>query len=138
MSEMSKVTGSCLCGEVRFELENDFHYLNLCHCKQCQRATGSAHASNLFTNPDNIRWTKGEDRVRRYDVPGRAISNAFCVNCGSGLPYLSKNSNTLIVQAGALNEPLNKDTTMRNIFWTERADWYDQALAAEHIDTFPD
>jgi hypothetical protein len=138
LSGMPKITGNCLCGEIGFELEDDFHLFNLCHCKQCQRATGSAHASNLFTAPGNIRWTKGEDHVRRYDVPDREISNAFCTNCGSGLPYISKSGKSLIVQAGLLNDPLSKTTTMRNIFWTERAEWYDKALVAEHHDTFPD
>lgn len=133
---MAKITGSCLCGEVEFELEDDFDYLNLCHCKQCQRATGSAHASNLFTDPDNIRWTRGENRVRRYDVPGRVISNAFCESCGSGLPYLSGSGKSLVVQAGALNDPVSESTPMRSIFWSERAEWYDQSLLAEHHDLF--
>ena len=135
---MAKITGNCLCGEVEFELDGDFQYLNLCHCKQCQRATGSAHASNLFTDPGNIRWTKGEDSVRRYDVPDRVISNAFCATCGSGLPYISKSGNSLVVQAGALNDPISKTTPMRNIYCSERADWYDECLAAEHYDTFPE
>lgn len=138
LSVMPKISGNCLCGAIEFELEDDFHFFNLCHCKQCQRATGSAHASNLFTDPGNIRWIKGGDRVRRYDVPGRTISNAFCADCGSGLPYVSKSGKSLIVQAGSLNAPFSKATTMRNIFWTERAEWYDKALAAEHNDTFPD
>ena len=133
---MAKITGNCLCGEVEFELDGDFQYLNLCHCKQCQRATGSAHASNLFTDPGNIRWTKGEDSVRRYDVPDRVISNAFCATCGSGLPYISKSGNSLVVQAGALNDPISKTTPMRNIYCSERAVWDDECLAAEHYDTF--
>jgi hypothetical protein len=134
---MAKITGNCLCGEVAFELEDDFHSFDLCHCKQCQRATGSAHASNLFTDGDNIRWTKGEDRVRRYDVPGRTISNAFCATCGSGLPYASKSGATLVVQAGSLNDKVSSPVTIQNIFWTERADWYDKALIAEHHEEFP-
>lgn len=135
---MPTITGNCLCGEVQFELEEDFHFFNLCHCKQCQRATGSAHAANLFTDTNNIQWTKGEELVRRYDVPGRAISNAFCANCGSGLPYISNSGGALIVQAGTLNEPLHRVTETRNIFWTERAGWYDRSLAADHHDSFPE
>ena len=117
---------------VSFEMEDDFQKFHLCHCKQCQRATGSAHASNLFTGTDNIRWTKGKDLVKRYDVPGRCISNAFCVKCGSGLPYVSKSGKSLVVPAGTLE---SNPTVLPsdNIFWAERAKWYDAALNAKHF-----
>ena len=135
---MNTITGTCLCGAVRFEVDDNFEHLNLCHCKQCQRATGSAHASNLFTEPDNIRWTQGSEFVKRFDVPGRSISNAFCTECGSGLPYVSKTGKSLIVQAGALDEPVTSSPTMRNIFWSERAHWYDAGVLAGHYDGFPE
>lgn len=133
---MAKISGTCLCGGVEFELEDTFEFLNLCHCKQCQRATGSAHASNLFTDPGNIKWLSGEEFIRQYDVPGRQISNAFCSKCGAGLPYVSGSGKWLVVQAGLLNSPI-KSLPIHNIFWTERADWYDAAIAAEHHDAFP-
>ena len=121
---MKTITGSCLCGAVCFEVDDNFQQLNLCHCDQCQRATGSAHASNLFTDPGNIRWTEGK--------------NAFCTECGSGLPYVSKTGKSLIVQAGVLNEAFASNPTVRNIFWSERADWYDATIDAEHVATFPE
>ena len=135
---MNKITGSCLCGAVCFEVDDNFREMNVCHCKQCQRATGSAHASNLFTDPRNIRWTKGQDLVKRYDVPGRSISNAFCSERGSGLPYVSKSGVALVVQAGALNKAVTSDPVIRNIFWSERAGWYDAAVAADRHDAFPE
>ena len=135
---MKKITGSCLCGAVCFEVDDNFQQLNLCHCDQCQRATGSAHASNLFTNPENIRWTNGKDYVKRFDVPGRCISNAFCSECGSGLPYVSKTGGSLIVQAGTLNEVFASNPIVRHIFWSERAAWYDAAAAAGHHERFPE
>ena len=135
---MKTITGSCLCGAVCFEVDDNFQQLNLCHCDQCQRATGSAHASNLFTDPGNIRWTEGKEYVKRFDLPGRDISNAFCTECGSGLPYVSKTGKSLIVQAGVLNEAFASNPTVRNIFWSERDDWYDAAIDAEHVAAIPE
>lgn len=86
---MSNISGCCLCESVSFECDNSFTQFHLCHCIQCQKTTGSAHASNLFTVPNNITWLKGVDLVKRYDVPNRFISKAFCVECGSGVPFLS-------------------------------------------------
>jgi hypothetical protein len=41
-------SGSCLCGEIRFEIEGEFERFYLCHCEYCRKDTGSAHAANLF------------------------------------------------------------------------------------------
>ncbi len=135
---MSKLSGTCLCGAVSYEVEDDFRALNFCHCKQCQQSTGSAHASNLFTDVDKFTWTKGEEFAKRYDVPGRSISNTFCTECGSGLPYQSKSSGSMIVPAGTLDGPVESSPKKRNIFWVERANWYEDSVASERFDGFPE
>lgn len=134
---MKKLTGSCLCGEVRFEIDDDFKHFQLCHCMQCQKSTGSAHASNLFADPDTITWRAGQESIVRYDVEGRSISNAFCRRCGSRVPYLSLSSNMLVVPAGLL-EGIPSITPQANIFWHERADWYEEALSAPQYRGFKD
>ena len=134
---MAKLTGACLCDAVRFELNDEFQNFNFCHCKQCQRATGSAHACNLFTSPDDFRWTQGEDRVRRYDVPGRAISNAFCADCGSTLPYASRSGGAMIIPAGTLDISPASELEPRHIFWSERANWFDEMSEAPRHERFP-
>ena len=134
---MDTLTGSCLCGDVTFTIVNEFEHFQLCHCTQCQKTTGSAHASNLFTNPENISWTSGETAIARFDVEGRRISNAFCSTCGSRLPFLSKSGDVLAVPAGSLNGTPSISPAA-NIFWPERASWYDEALAAKHYEAFCD
>lgn len=134
MSE--KIQGSCLCGQVRFELESNFSQFHLCHCEQCQKMSGSAHASNLFTAPDNIHWLSGETLIKRYNVPGRKLSNVFCAECGCRVPYLSQSGKALVVPAGCLDgDP--KMQANDNIFWEERASWYDEALCSEKFAGFP-
>jgi hypothetical protein len=56
----SKLTGECLCGSVQFSMKDKFKAFYQCHCKQCQQLTGSAFASNLFTDTDNIEWHSGQ------------------------------------------------------------------------------
>lgn len=134
---MEKITGSCLCGDVKFECSNTFNQFYFCHCTQCQNMTGSAHVSNLFTSPDNIQWISGEEFIKRYNVPGRVISNAFCNKCGSPTPYVSLSGKSLIVPAGTLNGPPNIGPQC-NIFWEERASWYDEGVKSKQCDGFPD
>ncbi len=134
---MSKDTlnGGCLCGAVKFQIKNQFDHFQLCHCTQCQKCTGSAHASNLFTEPANITWLSGLEMLVRYDVEGRRLSNQFCRQCGSRMPWLSLSGDVLAVPAGSLDDaPSMKPKA--NIFWPERASWYDEGLNAQTYQTF--
>ena len=135
MSE--SIRGSCLCGRVQFEVSGPFDRFHLCHCSQCRRSTGSAHAANLFTEPERLRWLAGEDLVQRF-VPDEAgmISKSFCRHCGSLVPYTSLKSGRLIVPAGSLaGDPGRAPDD--NIFWRDRAPWYDAGLAAPRVEQEP-
>ncbi len=134
---MNTIKGSCLCGDVSFECENTFSSFHLCHCQQCQKATGSAHVSNLFTNKERITWLSGEDKIKRFDVKGRAITSAFCQECGSPVPYLSSSSQSLVVPAGSLDGSPNIEP-QDNIFWSERACWYDAGIQSKKFSRFPE
>jgi hypothetical protein len=133
---MDSISGSCLCGKITFECKNNFDSFHLCHCIQCQKTTGSAHASNLFTNINNITWLTGQVFIKRYDVPNRAISKAFCIECGSGVPYNSGTGKSLVVPAGCLNGTPNI-LPQDNIFCSEKASWYDAGVSAKGFDEFP-
>lgn len=134
---MDLVFGSCLCGTVKFSCKNIFSQFHFCHCKQCQKTTGSAHVANLFTVPTNIEWLAGQASVKRYDVPGRLISTAFCTHCGSPVPYLTTTGDELIVPAGILDSQPNI-APQDNIFWGEHAPWYEVGLKSKKYDKFPD
>lgn len=127
------IKGSCLCTKVTFECKDDFQNFQLCFCKQCQKTSGSAHAANLFTDISNIKWLTGQDLVKRFDVPGRAISKAFCSECGCSLPYISGTGKALVVPAGCLDRsPSTK--VQRQIFYSERAGWYQEGIKTEQIE----
>lgn len=130
------ITGSCCCGAVTFRLRDDFQRFFFCHCEQCKKLTGSAHAANLFTSPNNIEWTQGEENTSRYDHPTRSFSRVFCKDCGSGLPWVSKNGQFLTVPAGCLNEEPSK-TLDAQIFCEEQAEWHKTGLTASKLDGFP-
>ena len=130
------ITGSCCCGEVTFKIEGIFSKFYFCHCVQCRKLTGSAHASNLFTSPDNITWISGENKIQRYDHQERSFSKAFCKSCGSGLPFISRVSKSLIVPAGSLNEEPNAQVDAQ-IFCTEETQWHKIGVKALKVVGFP-
>lgn len=127
--------GGCCCGNVAFKLKDDFSKFFFCHCEQCRKLTGSAHASNLFTSPDNIEWLKGEQNTKRYEHPTRSFAKVFCTDCGSGLPYLSQSGRFLIVPAGCLNEEPSKPVDAQ-IFCEEQTHWHKHGLKAPLVKGF--
>ena len=134
----NKVSGSCFCKNVSYEISGNMGVFQYCHCSRCQKVTGSAHAANLFVAPDDFKWLSGEDSVGRYDPPEtKYFATAFCKNCGSPLPWLSKSGQVVIVPAGSLDG----DPGIRpayNIFCGSRSAWYTEASSLpEHEDMLP-
>ena len=114
--------GSCLCGEVHFEIEGDFEGFFLCHCKYCQKDTGSAHASNLFSTTAKLRWVSGENLIKAFNLPSTHHVKSFCSNCGSALPSTQMNGNLIVVPAGSLDDEVTIKPTA-HIFVASKADW---------------
>ena len=132
----NEITGSCCCGEIAFTLKDNFSNFYFCHCEQCRKLTGSAHASNLFTSRDNIKWVKGKDKMKRYDHSERSFSKTFCKECGSGLPFLSQSGKFLIVPAGSLNEEPSKQLDAQ-IFCSEQTEWHKKGIKVGKVSGFP-
>jgi hypothetical protein len=74
--------GGCLCGGIRFRVTGKLGPAGYCHCKQCQRASGSAFATNAPARTKYFEITSGGDLVSEYESsPGKF--RAFCRRCGS-------------------------------------------------------
>jgi hypothetical protein len=106
-----------------------------CHCRQCQQLTGSAFASNIFTDPDNIEWLSGQAKITKYQHPTQEFSKSFCTICGSAVPFTDKTKTSLIVPAGSLNEQPDIQP-QANIFTSEEACWLKLGLQAERFSGF--
>jgi hypothetical protein len=132
----NKHHGSCLCGQVRFEIEGDFQRFFLCHCEYCRKDTGSAHAANLFSSTATLKWLSGEDNVRQFDLPATRHSKSFCDTCGSALPIKQRSGELLVVPAGSLDsEVLIKPKA--HVFVASRASWDNSLDAIPAFDRFP-
>ncbi len=123
MSEMI-IKGSCLCGEVQYEIHGPLKIFQYCHCSRCRKFTGSAHASNIFVPPEQFKWVQGEISVGRYEKPdAKYFATCFCKTCGSSLPWAVQGGRNVVVPAGTLDE----DPELRplhNSFWESRAPWH--------------
>jgi hypothetical protein len=121
---MAAFRGSCICGEVAFEVEGPFDLFLNCHCSRCRKATGTAHSCEVIVKASALRWLRGETSVMRFDLPqARSFATAFCKTCGSPMPHLTRSGREAIVPAGGFDEPLGAAPD-RHVHWSSRADWY--------------
>ena len=129
--------GSCLCGEVRYEITGNIGIFQYCHCSQCRKVTGSAHASNLFVSPNQFNWLSGESLVGTYaPVHTKHFATAFCKQCGASLPWRTKTGKVVVIPAGTLDtEPAIQPS--QNIFYASRAPWYTPADQLPKYDELP-
>ena len=118
------IPGSCLCGAVKFEVSAPFAAFRYCHCSRCQKASGSAHAANIFVPEAQFRWLAGEQSVRRFDLAGtQRFAVAFCPQCGTRVPHKVATTPNILVPAGVLDADPGARPDM-SIFWKSRAPWY--------------
>ena len=122
------ITGSCLCGGVRFEVAEAAGPFELCHCSRCRRASGSAFAAMLGVRTRDFRFVQGRDLVATYEAPlleaPPPYRTSFCRRCGSPVPDPEPRAEWLEVPAGLLeSDPgLRPD---KHIFVELNAPWYE-------------
>lgn len=84
MAESSPITGRCLCGRVRFEVSEPLLEAEYCHCKRCQRRTGTTASASALTAPGTFRVTEGEELLGAFK-PDDGWHDYFCRECGGHL-----------------------------------------------------
>jgi len=99
------LTGSCLCGTVRYKVKDEFVYSLICHCSQCRRATGAASKPFAGIEREKLVITAGLEAVLRYG--DETTHDMHCGRCGSLLysnigtgPYLHVTLGTLLESPG--------------------------------------
>lgn len=122
------ITGSCLCGAVRFAIAMPIKELRACHCRNCQKASGAGGSVNAVLPSASFRITQGTPK--RYSAradSGRVLNRYFCGDCGS--PIYSQRETTpetLVVRAG-LFDNAGEMKIVANI-------WTGSARSWAHID----
>jgi len=95
--------GSCLCGEVAFELVRGAGREMDCLCSRCRRAHSSVHDSNIFVDARKFRWLRGEERVLSCGLTQDChFGSAVCRTCGSALPRVVRSVGIVVVPSGTL------------------------------------
>ncbi len=115
------IQGSCLCGEVRFEIEGKVSPIGQCHCSLCRKVSGAASNSVLLTARRSLSWVSGEDLIQVFTKMTN-WTTSFCRVCGCPVPELRANGKLFAVPAGSLDDDPGTRVE-QHIYVESRAVW---------------
>ena len=112
--------GGCQCGAVRYTLRNAQREMWACHCKECQKQSGSAFGLSLPTPRADLEITGDLATYRRPTESGSFTTGYFCPKCGSRILHVSDRSpDNCVLKAGTLDD--TSDLVVGRHIFTERA-----------------
>jgi hypothetical protein len=121
---MTDTTGGCLCGRVRYTAAGEPAFSGICHCRNCQRFTGSAFETTIGFPTSSVS-VQGD--LKTYDEisdAGRAVHRRFCPNCGSGvIAEADAFPGMTIFLAGSLDDPTAYKPTME-LYCSSAQPWF--------------
>ena len=120
---MLKLAGSCLCGEIRFEIDGKVSPMEACHCSRCRKTSGSAFSTALLCSTKSFKWLCSEDKITDFRLPS-GFAHSFCSICGSPIPDSGLNGKVKGIPAGCLEgDPEVK--IKWHAFVGSKASWFD-------------
>jgi len=120
-ASVRRLAGSCLCGTVRYAVQDAFRYALNCHCSQCRRATGAAFKPFAGIEREKFAVTHGQDALLLFGDDD--AHDARCKRCGSFLYSVVRQGSIVHVTLGTLMDtPTLRPTA--HIFVGSKAPWF--------------
>ena len=112
-SDMGSLVGGCYCGSIRYEVSPspESKACVLCHCRDCQRLSGSAFSMNTAVRANTFRFTGGEPKWHTTPADsGNIVPRPRCGECGTIIysrPSKDEDhlGDTIYIKTGTLDDP---------------------------------
>lgn len=121
MTQKNTKTGSCLCGEVTYEITGPLREVIACHCIQCRKTTGHFMAATnvqledfKLTRETGLKWYRASDFASR----------GFCQSCGATLFWKRDEAGHISITAGSIDGKTGLKMD-KHIFCDFAGDYYD-------------
>jgi hypothetical protein len=97
-----QMTGGCACGRIRYTATVDDADAYLCHCRMCQRATGSLSIAFKSMNQADVEWSRQPDWYDSSPIARRP----YCRECGTSLGFQFKDgSDKMDLAVASFDDP---------------------------------
>ncbi len=96
-----RMDGGCACGRIRFSARIDSDEAYLCHCRMCQRATGSVSIAFKNLKRADVDWEREPDWYESSPIARRP----YCCECGTSLGFEYPDSDNLDLTVASFDDP---------------------------------
>ena len=130
--------GGCTCREVRYRMTSGPLFVNCCHCRWCQRETGTAFAINAMIEADRVELLSGEPEiVHTPSNSGAGQDIARCPTCHVAVwsHYGGLGDKAAFVRVGTLDDRAEFAPDM-HIFTRSKAPWLELPAGARAVDIY--
>lgn len=119
---MTELSGGCLCGALRYTASASPTWTGYCHCRLCQRSTGTPVL--VFASVPYSSFTINRGQPARYASSAKG-ERWFCAKCGTQIAYCDQDSPTSVdINVGSLDNP-ESVPPKSHIFTSSRIKWFD-------------
>jgi hypothetical protein len=120
---MTKITGGCQCGAVRYEVTAEPVFAGHCQCNDCKKSSGAGHVTVGGFPEAEVKFAgKTKHYVSKADSGGTA-TREFCPECGGRLTYRTTNMPDLVlITAGSMDNPAAIAPSM-SVFRKRHVSW---------------
>jgi len=129
------VGGSCLCGEIEYEVELVPGKIFNCHCSECRKSHGSAFATQAFAVGETLKFRQGEELLGEFKE-GHCI-RAFCSKCGSRLMNYAPDKNQYLSIALSTLDTDIENGPVAHAFVAYKASWHNPASEIPSFSEIP-
>ena len=127
------MTGSCLCGAVKYVTSSEFDMVGNCHCNICKKITGSVFEAFAVIAQESFTLLAGEDSLVEYKISPK-VKKYFCGTCGT--PVFNQHRlapGKLIVHVGTLDDPTGVTPTL-NLYCESMLPWVAEIMSLKNFD----
>ncbi|EIW81588.1 hypothetical protein CONPUDRAFT_105019 [Coniophora puteana RWD-64-598 SS2] len=130
-SSAKQYTGGCLCRANRYEITPSRRLeIDVCHCIDCQKSSGSAFAANIRVSSSEFRLTKGgtPDVLgafhSRNTLSGNEVVRHFCTKCGSPIYGNATGfDEVVVITSGTMDAPSEEWVPKAEHFCKDKRTW---------------
>ena len=118
---MTKITGGCQCGAVRYEIDADPLMALHCECLDCKKSSGAGHITAGAFSEQAVRIAGEVKSYSSVADSGATVTRGFCPACGGRLSFRSSNipgmvaitagSSVITARFGSLSTSVNATVT---------------------------
>jgi hypothetical protein len=115
--------GSCLCGSIKYSIDDNLKFVVNCHCRFCRKAHGAAFTTLLMMPFAKLEMIAGEEFLAAYEVKTLDALRCFCSKCGTRIYNCSPSKGMISLIAATLDTDAELHP-IANINTESKCSWY--------------